>query len=100
MEVLKITKGGGLAVFWKHDVDLLVDTYSSNHIDTIINQGKEDEWKFIGFYGEPKTKNHHVSWTTLRRLNSRYSMPWIYVEDFDEITHAHEKQGGRPRPER
>ena len=56
LEVLKITKGGGLAVFWKHGVDLSVDTYSSNHIDTIINQGKEHGWRFIGLYGEPETK--------------------------------------------
>ena len=65
----------GLAIFWKHDIDLSVDTYSPNHIDTIINQGKEDEWRFTEFYGELEMKNHHVSWTALRRLNSRYSMP-------------------------
>ena len=89
-----------MVVFWKHDVDLSVDTYSLNHIDMIINQGKEDEWRFTGFYGELEMKNHHVSWTTLRRLNSRYLMPWICAGDFNEITRAHEKWEGRPRPKR
>ena len=91
---------GGLAIFWKHDIDLSVDTYSPNHIDTIINQGNEDEWRFTGFYGELEMKHHHVSWTALRRLNSRYSMPWVYAGDFNEITCVHEKWGGRPRPKR
>ena len=36
-------RGGGVAIMWKKDVDLLVDTYSPNHIDAIINKGKEDE---------------------------------------------------------
>ena len=37
-------RGAGVAVMWKKDVDVLVDTYSLNHIDAIINKGKEDEW--------------------------------------------------------
>ena len=35
-------KGGGVTVMWKKDVDFTVDTYSPNHIDAIINKGKED----------------------------------------------------------
>ena len=28
-------------VFWKEEVDFLMDTYSPNHIDEVINKGKE-----------------------------------------------------------
>ena len=59
-----------MAIMWKKDVDLSVDIYSPNHIDAIINKGKEDEWRFIGFYGELDTRNHYISWATLRRLKS------------------------------
>lgn len=67
--------GGGVAVFWKKDVDFSVDTYSPNHIDVVINKGKEGEWRFTVFYKESNTSNHHISWATLRRLNSKFSLP-------------------------
>ena len=50
-----------MAVMWKKDIDFSVDTYSPNHIDAIINKGKEDEWRFTSFYGEPDTRNHYIS---------------------------------------
>ena len=34
---------GGWLLCGKKDVDFSVDTYSPNHIDAIINKGKEDE---------------------------------------------------------
>ena len=83
---------------WKKDVDFSVNTYSLNHIDAITNKGKDDEWRFTGFYGEPDKRNHHISWATLRRLKSKYSLPWLCTGDFNEITMAHEKLGGRLRP--
>ena len=57
-------RGAGVAVMWKKDVDVLVDTYSLNHIDAIINKGKKDEWQFTDFYGKPNTRNHYISWAT------------------------------------
>ena len=75
-----------------------MDTFSSNHIDAIVNKGKEDAWRFTGFYGEPDTRNHYISWAKLRSLKVRHSLPWICAGDFNEITRAHEKLGGRLRP--
>ena len=50
-----------MAVFWKKEVDFSVDTYSPNHIDVIVNKGKEEEWQFTDFYGESDTNNHYIS---------------------------------------
>ena len=41
-------KGGGLALFWRNSIDLHVDSFSPNHIDSIINKGKEEVWQFTG----------------------------------------------------
>ena len=87
-----------MAIMWKKDIDFSVDTYSPNHIDAIINKGKEDEWRFTSFYGEPDTRNHYISWAALRRLKSKYVLPWLCASDFNEITRAYEKSGGRLRP--
>ena len=47
--------GGGLALYWKNFSDVHVDSFSKYHIDSIINKGGNDEWRFTGFYGEPAT---------------------------------------------
>ncbi|XP_075665534.1 uncharacterized protein LOC142635222 [Castanea sativa] len=98
IEVSKENQGGGIAIFWKADYDLSMDTYSINHIDAIVNKGKEGEWRFTGFYGEPDTAKCHESWAKLRCLRNRHSMPWLCVGDFNEICRAHKKLGGRLRP--
>ena len=49
-------KMGCLVIFWKEDFDLTVETFSKYHIDSTINNNKEGEWRFTGFYGEPDTQ--------------------------------------------
>ncbi|XP_075665296.1 uncharacterized protein LOC142634953 [Castanea sativa] len=78
--------------------DFSIDTYSPNHIVAIVNKKKEDEWRFTGFYGEPDARNRHESWEKLRKLRSKFSLPWLCAGDFNEITKADEKLGGRFRP--
>ena len=64
-------KAGGLAIFWKEDFPLDIETFSPNHIDTIINKNQINEWRFTGFYGEPATQKTHKSWAKLRQLKNR-----------------------------
>ncbi|KAK9983952.1 hypothetical protein SO802_033477 [Lithocarpus litseifolius] len=98
IEVSREGKGGGVVLFWKKDCDISMDSYSPNHIDAIVNKGKDDAWRFTGFYGELDMRNHHMSWATLRKLKSKHSLPWICAGDFNEIIRAHEKMGGRLCP--
>ena len=36
-------KAGGLVLFWKDEFNLEVQSFSKNHIDTIINKNTEDD---------------------------------------------------------
>ena len=98
VEVSRENRGGGVTVLWKKECDFTMDSYSLNHIDAIVNKGKDDEWRFTGFYGEPDTNIRHESWAKLRRLKNKHSLLWVCAGDFNEIVKAHEKLGGRPRP--
>ena len=89
-----------MAIFWKEGCNLSLDTYSPNHIEVIIDKGKEEEWRFTGFYGEPATRNRDESWGKLRRLKNKFTLPWLCAGDFNEILKADEKLGGRSRPTR
>ena len=50
-----------MAFLWKKECDFTMDSYSPNHIDAMVNKGKEDEWRFIGFYGKLDTNIRHES---------------------------------------
>ena len=96
--VSKISHGGGLALFWKKDLHLSVESSSQNHIDVVINKGKENAWRFTGIYGAPETHLRLETWNLLRELHSQRSLPWLCGGDFNELLKSHEKHGGRLRP--
>lgn len=96
--VSKATLGGGLALFWKNGVELEVESSFLNHIDVLINKGKDDWWRFTGFYGELETQRRMESWNLTRELHGRFKVSWLCARDFIEITWLNEKKGGRLRP--
>ena len=68
-----------------------------NHIDSIIDKGSSEAWRFTGFYGKLDTQKRKESWDLLCLLNRRFDLPWLYVEDFNEIASGLEKLGGSSR---
>ena len=67
------------------------------YIDEIINGYKEDEWRYIGFYGEPETTRRNEAWEKLRMLNQSKNKPWLCVGDFNKIIGQDENLGGALR---
>ncbi|GAA0174344.1 hypothetical protein LIER_41706 [Lithospermum erythrorhizon] len=85
---------GGLALLWLRDVLVEVKSFSSHHIEAII----EGRWRLVGFYGHHEVKNRRLSWALLRFLGTRLDMPTVYVGDFNKVLSRMETQGGRLRP--
>ena len=44
--VPRVNTGGGLALYWKSDLDVDVKTFSDCHIDVIVNK----EWMTLGIH--------------------------------------------------
>ena len=76
----------------KKGVELDVESSSLNHIDVLINKGKDEIWRFTGLYGSLKTQRRIESWNLIRNLNGHFSVPWLCASDFNEITKTHEKK--------
>ena len=95
--VPRVNRGGGLVLFWKNSIKVSVKTSSKNHIDSIIREGSEGAWRFMGFYGEPVTHMRHKSRELLQSLNRRFNLPWLVARDFNEILSNSEKKGGNNR---
>lgn len=97
--VPRVTQAGGLALLWKNYIQIDVDSSSLNHIDVIVNKGKDDSWRFTGIYGMPEASRKSETWELLRNLHQKYTLPWLCVDDFDEILLSHEKLEGEPKSE-
>ncbi|XP_031116528.1 uncharacterized protein LOC116020187 [Ipomoea triloba] len=92
---------GSLALLWKDGTSVSIQSYSKHHIDAIICLSPDDsEWRFTGYYGVPKRHRRQESWSLLRQLSSRCSLPWVVMGDFNDIMHLNEKRGGNPQPVR
>ena len=89
-----VRRVGGLAMLWKSEVSLDIQTYSLNHIDAHILNDPSTPWRLTSFYGRPKDHRKHESWNYLRHLHSRASLSWVCVRDYNEILTSNEKQGG------
>ena len=91
-------KGGGLAMFWRKEINLEIKSYSKHHIDVvIIEEASGFKWRITGFYGHPETYRRKESWSFLNTLNQQYHLPWLCLGDFNEILPREEKLGGALR---
>ena len=91
-------RGSGLALLWKSDISVWVDSFSRYHIDAVVNGTSPEPWRFTGFYGEPNTHYREEAWSMLRMLRSKPHLPWCCMGDFNKILQSEEKRGGRIRP--
>lgn len=72
-EVPSIRRSRGLAMLWKVEVNLDIQTYNQNHIDC------------------------RELWSLLRHLHFRLSFLWLCFSDFNEIIASEEKQSCIPK---
>ena len=87
-----------MTLFGVKNFDLHIESFFHNHIDALINKGKENSWQFIGFYRAPKTHLKIESSDLLKDLQKWFLLPWLHASDFNELLKSHEKLGRRLRP--
>ncbi len=75
---------GGLAILWKEEIQVTVQSSSVAHIDATFRVIGITGWHFIGFYGHPETAKRGDSWILLKRLQQYDDMPWLVVVVDDE----------------
>ena len=92
---------GGIGLFWTSDVQVDLQSFSSGHIDVMVqnNNLHHNKWRFTGFYGAPHVSDRHHSWRCLRTLFSIQHSAWLCVGDFNETLYASEHFSLAARPE-
>lgn len=48
------SRSGGLALFWRDDIDLEVIGSTLNYIDCMMECNGDKKWRFTGMYGYPE----------------------------------------------
>ena len=91
-------KGGGLALWWRAEVDVSVRPWCQYFLDAKITT-TEGSWRFTGIYGEPRTNLRGKTWEVLRYLRTQDDLPWICAGDFNEILCQEEQLGRNDRKE-
>ncbi|MBA0817826.1 hypothetical protein Gohar_022187, partial [Gossypium harknessii] len=64
-------KSGGLALMWREDVDVTIQTYSKFHIDSLIKLDNGEVIRFTGFYGHPNPNLRHHAWDMLKKVKDK-----------------------------
>lgn len=58
----RVGRSGGLAVFWRGNVDCSIQSFSRNHIEVIFNERNIAVWRLSCFYGYPERDMRRSSW--------------------------------------
>lgn len=95
-------QSGGLMLLWRGDVTVCELSKSKSHVDVILScdRMRTTEWRFTGFYGEPRRERRKESWYLMRFLRAQSALPWLCVGDFNEVLLPEEHIGGRGRESR
>jgi exonuclease III len=64
-----VGRSGGLALFWKREINLSLRWLGRMHIDVTITESDGFKWRFTGIYGEPRAERREETWRLLRKLH-------------------------------
>ncbi|KAK9020674.1 hypothetical protein V6N11_010691 [Hibiscus sabdariffa] len=87
---------GGLALWWSHEVSMVILNSGKNFIDTKVSVCGEDDWFLTFIYGPPYANEKQVFWESLASLRSNRSEKWCVIGDSNMVTRPEEKLGGAP----
>jgi len=85
---------GDLALFWRKEVTVHIQNFSSSHINAFV----DGWWHLIGFYVNLETSRRSESWSLLKSLSNYSQLPWLAISDFNELVGLFEKEGCASRP--
>ncbi|KAK5772110.1 hypothetical protein PVK06_048381 [Gossypium arboreum] len=91
-------RSGGLAMLWREGVEVAIQSYSSNHINSLVKIDNRINIRFTSFNGHADPNVRDQSWEIIRRIGRAVKEEWIVGEDFNAIMDDAEKKGGRRKP--
>lgn len=89
-------KLGGLAILWKEEVCVHINSFSNFHVDMTVNGSSV--FRLTLFYGQPESHKRHLGWNLIRTLTTLSSLPWLISGDFNKILRLDEISSKKRTP--
>jgi hypothetical protein len=80
-----VGRSGGLALFWKREVDVSLRWKGRYHIDVDVTEENGTKWRLTGIYGESRVGEKENTCKLLQNLHAQSDLPWMVMGDFNEI---------------
>ena len=93
-------RSGGLALLWRKEINVDVQSFSDRHIDAIVTEDRGFKWRITGFYGNLEVHRRKEPWDLSKVLSKKFQLPWLCFGDFNEIASSSEKMGRARRSQR
>lgn len=90
-------RSGGLCVFWKNYIQLEIKNESKCHIDCVITEPDEEQWRLTCFYVEANRSLRYLTWDMMKFLRSTSTLVWACIGDFNECLRSEEQLGPNER---
>lgn len=87
-------QGGGLVMFWRNKEEITLQSYSTNHIDVVVNIQGWSPFRLTGLYGEPNRSKRRATWNLIRHLHTQSQLPWVIIGDMNNVLGQADKRGG------
>ncbi|KAK8488629.1 hypothetical protein V6N11_072849 [Hibiscus sabdariffa] len=71
---------GGLALWWSHEVSMVILNSGKNFIDTKVSVSGEYDWFLTFIYGPPYANEKQVFWESLASLRSNRLEKWCVID--------------------
>lgn len=85
---------GAVALLWDKEWEVIVNSFSLNHIDAnACFQGRK-EWRFTRIYGLPEDEYKMKTCRLLNSLRRDTEIPWLCGGDFNLMLWSTKMQGG------
>ena len=89
---------GGLVLWWNNEVKVKVLEASKNGIDTLVTMGNNGGMSRVSWiYGSTDFEERRSKWEYVKKSVVIFSIPWMYIGDFNEVKENAEKKGGKWR---
>jgi hypothetical protein len=63
-------RSGGLGLFWNNEIMIEVLPYSQYHLDVIVSEQGQEDWRLTVVYGEVQVSERHKTWDMLKFIRS------------------------------
>ena len=73
-------------------------SFSSHHIDIIVNLPNFLKWRLTGFYGYACRSHKREMWHLLRKLSTQSQLPWSCIGDYNDFLLSSRETRLTPHP--